>query len=53
MTWFWVGYFSIGLWLLMPGIVYAWETTDENFIIKCIGVFITVLLWPLPYLQRL
>lgn len=49
MMWFWVGYISIGLWLLMPGIVYAWDTTDDHPLIKITGSILAVLVWPLAF----
>lgn len=51
MTWFWVGYISIGLWILMPGLVFAWDTTDEHPAIKVTGSIVAVLLWPLAFLD--
>lgn len=50
MMWFWVGYISIGLWILMPGIVFAWDTTEEHVLIKAIGTIVAVLIWPIAFM---
>lgn len=51
MMWFWVGYISIGLWILMPGLVYAWEDTDHHPVLKVIGSIVAVLVWPLAFMD--
>lgn len=51
MTWFWVAYISLGLWILMPGIVLAWDTVDEDKTIKVVGTIVAVLLWPLAFVK--
>ena len=50
MTWFWVGYVSIGLWILMPGLVFVWDTEKSPWIIKVIGSIIAILIWPTIFL---
>ena len=51
MMWFFVAYISIGLWLLMPGIVYAWETVDEHWAYKVVGLTAAVIVWPLALMD--
>lgn len=50
MIWFWTAYISVGLWILMPGIVEAWETDHSHWGIKVLGTIIAVLGWPLMFL---
>lgn len=52
MMWFWVAYLSIGLYLLMPGIVEAWDTVDDDIGVKIIGTLIAILVWPVGFLPR-
>jgi len=51
-AWFWVGYISLGLFLLMEGIVFAWTTTEAHFIIKLIGTTIAVVGWPFAFISK-
>lgn len=52
MMWFWVGYISIGLWILMPGIVHVWETEQDHITIKVLGTALAVLAWPLVFVSN-
>lgn len=49
---FWIAYFSIGLYLIMPGIVKAWDTVNDGIGVKIIGALIAVLVWPVAFLPR-
>lgn len=49
MSWFWIGYFSLGLWILMPGLVDAWKTTSYAVWLKVVGLTISVLIWPVAF----
>lgn len=45
----WAIYISVGLWILIPGIVHAWETEDSHWGIKVLGTIIAVVGWPLVF----
>lgn len=51
MSWFWAIYVSIGLWILMPGLVLAWEE-EESLLVKVLGTIIAILCWPMIFLVR-
>jgi hypothetical protein len=52
LAWFWIGYFSLGIFLLMKGIVLAWDTMDYHIAIKIIGTIIAVAIWPLAFITK-
>lgn len=44
-------YFAVGTFLLMEGIVYAWDsTTDYSIPIKILGTIIAIAMWPSAYM---
>lgn len=49
MIWFWTAYIAAGTYLLIPGIVPAWETDDSHWGIKVLGTIIAVVGWPLMF----
>jgi hypothetical protein len=51
MIWFWTIYISIGLYVLMPGLVYAWETSEFSLGIKIVGAIVSVLIWPVVFID--
>lgn len=51
-AWFWIGYFSLGIFLLMEGIVLAWDTMDSPLPIKIVGTIIAIAIWPLAFINK-
>ena len=49
--WFWIGYISIGLWILMPGIIHVWQTDPQPAIIKLFASILAVAIWPVALLE--
>lgn len=51
MLFIWAIYFSIGLFILMPGLVAEWSTPEDP-IVKVLGSLIAITCWPLVFLVR-
>lgn len=53
LAWFWVAYYSIGLYVLMEAIVIACTVEkDINWVIKCIAIFVAVSIWPVVFIKN-
>ena len=50
MIWFWTIYISAGVWILMPGLVFACGTEESHWTIKAIGSIIAIIAWPAIFL---
>ncbi len=44
----WAIYTSVGLWILMAGIVVAWSQ-EPDIVVKVLGTMVAVLFWPLMF----
>lgn len=51
MLFVWAIYFSIGLYILMPGLVVGWSM-PEHPIVKVLGSLVAITFWPLLFLAR-
>ena len=48
-AWFWILYFSSGLFIMAEAIVTAWDTVEEKWWIKVIGSTLALVAWPLSF----
>ena len=47
--WFWIGYISIGLFIMMEALVESWYWPEYSKPLKIIGGIVSVILWPLVF----
>lgn len=49
-TWFFIGYFWVGLMLLIEPIVYTWDTRKEvSTLARILGSLVALVFWPLMF----
>jgi hypothetical protein len=47
--WFFIVYVSIGLFIMMEGLVLTWRISEHPKAVKAIACVISVLIWPLAF----
>lgn len=52
MIWFWTFYIAVGTYILVPGIVTAWDIDPSPWAIKVLGSILAVLIWPLVFVFK-
>lgn len=50
-AWFWIGYFSLGIFIIMEAMVAAWHSVEDHIAIKIIGTIIAVAIWPVFFIK--